>query len=1279
MRRSMVLWLTLTLLIAGVSVNAAVISGSLQSQLGKLPAGETIEVLGQFNNQADLISLNQQLKQERATLAERNRRVIEALQDAATVTQPDMVSYFEDLKSQGLIKDYRMFWISNMFWVDAEKAGIDALAAHPAIASLSFNFPIENIEPVKVEPSDNLIAGHEIGLERINATAAWAQGWTGLGRVVMNIDTGVDGTHPALRDRFRGDVDGDGDVDESWLDPYDTHWPDPRDSGSHGTHTMGTICGRTAGSDTVGVAIDAEWIAAAAVDRGGISRTIQDIITSFQWAVDPDENPNTQDNPDAIGNSWGIPDGFGYPDCDETFWVVIDNVEYVGSAVIFSAGNEGSDGLRSPADRATTFYNCFAVGAVDGNNPNLPPAYFTALGPTECASRELAIKPEVTAPGVNVRSSIPGGGYASYSGTSMSSPHVTGSVALIRQVNPDLDVETIKEILMSTAHDLPFSNPDGEDNTYGHGIIDVYEACLIAQSGYGFVHGEITDINNNGIGGAHVEVVGSPRFTNADENGHYEMGLPADTTYTLRASFFGYIPAEAVASIVAEETTYVDFTLQTAPSGSLHGIVVNAVDSAAIEGANVYVVGAPIDPVQTDQSGYYIFSALPGENTYSIRVVAIGFGVGLGDVFIPSGGDAELNFALSPFESFETDNAGWVGESIWEWGEPTSGPGGAYDGLRVWATVLGGQYPDNADASLFTIPYVVEDPDAVLTYYQWYDIESGWDGGNLSISVDGGSTWNLLYPEGGYPDDSIVGLDGEPGFTGSSDWVQAIFPVGEYVDQIVLFRYRFGTDGSVTADGWYLDAFVVSGATPVGGGGDPVITVNPTQFHQELEPGTSIERNMTIGNTGDGMLNYTITPVTTDRRLRHDNPDDSIDPFKQDPNWGKYLSYERNGEMLTATYNGPKSEYSDDKSTPPTTTDFGGPDEFGYFWIDSNEPNGPVFNWIDITGSGQPLQFTDDQNQGPFELGFQMPFYDNFFNSIRICSNGWISFTSTAYEYINSGIPNSDDPNDLIAPFWDDLDPGEAGMIYFYTNGSDSAIVQWDGVPHFPNDGSYTFEAILTANGNITYQYSSMNGDLLSNTIGIEDNNGSIGLQVAFNNSYVADNLAVLFRIPIFWLDIDPRSGSILPGESADFTVTFNASELDLGTYAGYLQIDCNDPNDPTVVVPCTLDVVEETGIENGTAAVPTTFGLDQNFPNPFNPSTEISFAIPIQSDIELSVYDMLGRQVKSLANGRLDAGYHKVAWDGTDNSGHSVSSGIYFYSLKAGDFSQNRKMIMLK
>ena len=477
-------------------IKSGQITPALDDYMQGLTSGEKVQALVMFNHQADIQTLNQQLKLDKVTLAERNRRVIEALQEAANLVQPAMVSYLDELKSQGLVENYTMMWITNMFAVTATRAGIEALAERTEIADMYLDYPIELVKPVDIhEAEPPLIASHEVGLERINAIAAWEAGYTGAGRLVMNVDTGVMGIHPALASRFRGDADGDGDYSESWFDPQNgTQFPcdDQSSSGAgHGTHTMGTICGRSESSyDTVGVAIDALWIAAGVIDVGG--STTQNVILTYQWAADPDVNPNTQDNPDACGNSWGYsPFWEGYEHCEETFWAAMDNLEAAGTAIIFSAGNEGNENgsntpnsLRTPADRETTPNNCFSVGSVNGHSQYLPITGFSSRGPTYCTpDGSEAIKPEVVAPGENIRSSYINGGYINMSGTSMASPHITGSVAVIRQVNPDLDVDSIKAILINTAYGLPPGDPDGEDNSYGNGIIDLYAACLAAQEG----------------------------------------------------------------------------------------------------------------------------------------------------------------------------------------------------------------------------------------------------------------------------------------------------------------------------------------------------------------------------------------------------------------------------------------------------------------------------------------------------------------------------------------------------------------------------------------------------------------------------------------------------------------------------------------------------------------------------------------------------------------------------------------------------------------------------
>jgi bacillopeptidase F len=324
-------------------------------------------------------------------------------------------------------------------------------------------------------------------LRAVKADSVWYQlGITGLGRLVANLDTGVNGVHPALSARWRGNHEP---WQECWKDALGYGDTFPTDYNDHGTHVMGTMCGLGAGTnDTIGIAWEAEWIADNAINQAVTSEFDNDVVEAFQWFADPDGNSSTVDDvPDVVQNSWGIYSYWsGYQDCDYRWQTVIENCEASGVVCIFSAGNEGPGAQthRSPANICKTPTTNFSVGAVDAKNYGFPYpiADFSSRGPSDCDGKTT--KPEVVAPGVQVYSSVPGGGYEWYwwSGTSMAGPHVAGVVALMRQANPDLEVDSIKHILMSTAVDL---GDFGNDNSYGWGIIDAYQAVLAAsQSSY---------------------------------------------------------------------------------------------------------------------------------------------------------------------------------------------------------------------------------------------------------------------------------------------------------------------------------------------------------------------------------------------------------------------------------------------------------------------------------------------------------------------------------------------------------------------------------------------------------------------------------------------------------------------------------------------------------------------------------------------------------------------------------------------------------------------------
>ncbi len=1140
---------------------AGQISPQLQSQIEKAKSGQMHKILLALNEQADIYALDQQLKSQKATLARRNYQVISALQEVATLTQPRILAILDDYKAKGQVQNVKPFWLANLIALEATESAINALANLDDIGKITIDYPIELIEPIEnIKPArpDNLIAGVEQGLVAIHAPEAWALGYTGAGRVVSNLDTGVDGTHPALAARFRGDVDGDGDNDESWYDPYTTPpWTFPRDSGTHGTHTMGTICGRTPDGDTIGVAIDAQWIASACIDRSNdLYRTIADALAAFQWIADPDGDPLTQDNPDACGNSWGIPDGY-LADCDETFWVAIDNVEAAGTVVIFSAGNEGSSGLRSPADRASTYYNCFSVGAINGNDPAYPIAYFSALGPSECAAGDLAIKPEVVAPGVNVRSSVPGGGYALYNGTSMASPHVTGCVAVIRQANPNLDANTIKEILMATAEDLPEASPNGEDNTFGHGLINLYQAVLFAQ-GYGNVDGYITDASTSAPIPGKVNVMGLQVETHANPAGYYILGLPADTTFNLKASYFGYLPQQQSVYVIEDETTNLNFSLTQAPSAMLQGTVKSVTDDN-IANAEVSILDTPIPPETTNASGFYQFATVPSGSMYRVQVKALGYSQGLDSILVQNGITNILDFSLWPAESFEYSNGGYSGAGQWQWGVPTYGPSSAWSGTKLWGTVLDDEYANNVDDNLISPEVFISSSNARLEFYHWYNTEISYDGGNVAISTNGGINWTVITPDGGYPDADISAFDNlEPGYTGSSDWTPASFDLSAYNGQNVSFRWRFGSDGSLTAAGWYIDDVVIIGATPPE---PPDMSYDPTSYNVYTAPGGVEIRNLTITNDGDGPL-YFMLDTEMYNRLNLNN--------------GKQIPINTRQSLPDPIgYHPASAKAGAEPYYPPVVTDQGGPDIYGYSWIDSDESGGPAYSWVDITSVGTIIEgLEDDTNTGSFSIGFTFNFYGNDFSSFRFCTNGFVSFTSTSSPYSNGIIPtNGSEPLNLVAPFWDDLDFRTSGTAYYYTNNSDSLVVSWVDVPHFSSGGPYTFQIILQSNGKITYQYQTVNDPVNSATIGIQNSDGSDGLQVAYNAAYLHNSLAVNLAASPIWLSVSPASGTVPPHDEYIATVRFDAADLDLGVYLGNINLGGNDPAQPDVNIPVNLEI----------------------------------------------------------------------------------------------------------
>ncbi len=582
---------------------ADVMTPGLRDQMGSLKSLEMLTVLVVMADDNDIAALDVQLHDQKVSRAERHELVVTRLQETARSTQENLLVRLEEMKKQGLISSFAPHWLVNAVVVNGSREAILELNQRKDLARIEADLKVTQVRelPEYQRMADkSLTGGITPGLVSIGADRVWHElGIDGTGVVVGNIDTGVDGLHPALSSNWRGNF---APAEECWLDIANLGLDEPLDGREHGTHVMGTIAGQAPG-DSIGVAPGALWIAANTLILGVGDIFDNGTLASLEFMADPDGDPATIDDvPVVVQNSWGVNEEYeGYYDCDSRWWEAIDNCEAAGVMLTWSAGNEGSgpETMRSPADRAASPYNCFSVGATT-NADSILVVGFSSRGPSGCGGI-YEIKPEIVAPGYEIYSAKPGGTYQLMSGTSMAGPHVAGVVALMAQANPDLDVISMKQILMSTAIDL---GDPGEDNVSGHGFVDAFAAVSRALEGVGQVHLTIVDSGTGvPLAGARISVQNSSFSTLANENGESLLFLP-DGDHGILVEAFGYFDQlETVTSETGVES-YVTVQMNIMPTVRISGQIRS--DNGGLPTQSmVTFLGTPLVPAQIDGTGRY--------------------------------------------------------------------------------------------------------------------------------------------------------------------------------------------------------------------------------------------------------------------------------------------------------------------------------------------------------------------------------------------------------------------------------------------------------------------------------------------------------------------------------------------------------------------------------------------------------------------------------------------------------------------------------------------------
>lgn len=749
----------------------------------------THDYLVQFHSSLDLERLpvpRQLLDQGMSQKQAMGVTAVQALQsEARSVQQP----FVRQMESAGI--DYESFYIANMMWIRADFQRIEQLAYDPAVRAVYLDKTIHLNDTVSEAAPLAAEAPVEWNVRQIGADEVWRDGITGAGVVVGVIDSGVDWSHPALQSKWRAYDPANparpmaDEVTYSWFDAIEGQAL-PYDDNDHGTHCTGTILGQEAnGANTVGVAPGAQWIAAKVFDRtGGASSRV--MLRAGEWMLAP--GGDAARAPDVINNSWGSGAGI-----DDWYRDIVRAWRSAGIVPVFAAGNQGPfDPAPTPGtiENPSNYPESFAVAAVDRNNRL---GSFSKLGPSPYDPSR--IKPDIAGPGLEVRSSVAGGGYSVMDGTSMAAPHIAGVAALMLSANGNLSVDDVLDAIMKTADPLTDARyPKAPNMGYGHGLVNAREAVEYVSGGLGTLAGTVLAAGTD-VGEPEVTLTPGPEFAFMDQDFIVEAHA-ADDVSVVRAELLYRWAGD-------EDFTAADMKLTEGDEkdGTYLGYIAKAPFFSQVTG------------VESD-------GLREGEMTYKVRITDFA-----GNVTETAEAKAMLSFGLVRDqwkEEFQGDLDGWYLLGDWNVGRP-----GPYEvqpliGERVAGTRVGEMtYSELTDSYLITPPIDLRDAsvsEATLKFRHYYEMATNSTVARVMITDNNGEDWFDLTP------DYYTGQSG--------DWQADSVDLSAYVGtQVpVYLSFTMVSGGYVDGTGWYLNQVELEGR-------DVTAPVPPTEVKamQEIE------------------------------------------------------------------------------------------------------------------------------------------------------------------------------------------------------------------------------------------------------------------------------------------------------------------------------------------------------------------------------------------------------------------------------------------------------------
>ncbi|KAA3606897.1 MAG: T9SS C-terminal target domain-containing protein [Calditrichaeota bacterium] len=607
--------LTFLSLTISISFAFATISENLASKLRK---SEDVSVYLFFEEQFDLQNFNEIYKNARLTNSQRRDILVPKLKELANRTQKNVISFLE-IQNRNY-ENYESLFLTNSIFIKNPKPElIYELESFAEIQEIELYEEPTYEKPIHTKYSPAQIDTSSDVFHAIKATKLWKLGIDGTGRIVMNIDSGVDGNHTHLASSWYG-LQPNVLPQNAWFDAVGqgSTFPEDLDTSTHGTSTISLMCGRTA-TDTIGTAPGAWWISSKHED--GIVNGLQNPFSAFTWVSGLPAN--VLNKLDVINNSYNG----NYGGCAPlSAFQTIQSIESIGVSAIWSAGNDGPEPktIGQYGAGAISEVQVFCIGSLHPDQTTI--SGFSSRGPSGCASGVIVppphqsiykIKPEVVVQGYNLiaaANALQGGGTKPVSGTSYSAPVAAATIALLRQIDPLITVSQAKSSLLNTATD--FGSP-GDDNAYGTGRIDVLAAA--GEVSPYFIVGDISDNSNgNPIPFAVVKVVETEQVFESAIDGSF-TAKPILDTITLEVKAFGYQPT--IISNIPQLSVGTPFTQNISlipnSTGTISGTFTDDLGNSILGEVVVYAETEfgefEFDFTTTDANGNYSLT-LPEEN-----------------------------------------------------------------------------------------------------------------------------------------------------------------------------------------------------------------------------------------------------------------------------------------------------------------------------------------------------------------------------------------------------------------------------------------------------------------------------------------------------------------------------------------------------------------------------------------------------------------------------------------------------------------------------------------